>query len=260
MRFTRLSARVLLVLFASTLLLGALARSAAPAPVASPAPAPRKIKVLLVTGFDVHKWRQTTPLTRTILEKTGRFDVKVCEDVGIFESSSLGSYDVIVLNYGFWRAPEPGARARQGLLDFVRSGKGLVPLHFACSSFQGWKEYEELLGRVWKKGTGGHGPRSKFKVNIVKPAHPITAGLADFEADDELYARLSGTAEIEVLASAYSDWSKKVEPIVFVKSYGKGRVVHNVLGHDLESRAIESYATLLSRGVEWAATGEVAAK
>ncbi len=54
--------------------------------------------------------------------------------------------------------------------------------------------------------------------------------------------------------------SEKVEPIVFVKKYGKGRVVHNVLGHDLKSRGSESCATLLSRGVEWAATGKVAAK
>jgi type 1 glutamine amidotransferase len=217
-----------------------------------------KLKVLVVTGFDAgaHKWRDTTQQTVAALESAGRFDVKVSEDIGIFESSSLGDYDVVVLNYGFWNAPAPSEEAKTNLLDYVRSGKGLVSLHFACSSFQDWKEYRELLGRVWVKGVGGHGPRGQFTVNIKQPDHPVTAGLSDFAADDELYAKLDGDAEIEVLASAYSDWSKKVEPIVFVKPYGKGRVVHNVLGHDTRARENPAFQTLLRRGVEWAATGK----
>jgi type 1 glutamine amidotransferase len=219
-----------------------------------------KIRVLVVTGFDAasHKWRETTPLVRSVLETDDRFDVKVCEDVGIFESpSSLEQYDVVVLNYGFWDAPEPSPRAKAGLLDCVRQGKGLVSLHFACSSFQDWQEYSDLLGRVWKRGVGGHGPRGKFTVNIKNADHPITKGLSDFETDDELYAKLSGDAEVETLASAYSDWSSREEPIVFVKMYDKGRVVHNVLGHDVRARQNESYQTLLRRCVEWAATGRV---
>jgi type 1 glutamine amidotransferase len=221
-----------------------------------------KIKVLIVTGFDAgaHKWRDTTQQTTAILEGAGKFDVKVSEDVGIFESSSLDNYDVVVLNYGFWSQPEPSDEAKEAILNYVKSGKGLVSLHFSCSSFQEWDEYRELLGRVWVKGTGGHGPRGQFSVKIDKPDHPVTTGLSEFTTDDELYAKLSGDAEIEVLASAYSDWSKKVEPIVFVKPYGKGRVVHNVLGHDTRARENPVFQTLLIRGVEWASTGKAAAK
>jgi type 1 glutamine amidotransferase len=222
---------------------------------------PAKLKVLIVTGFDVgvHNWRDTTQQTAAILEKTGRFEVKICEDVGIFESSSLASYDVVVLNYGFWTAPDPSDKAKAALLDYVKGGKGLVALHFASSSFQDWGDYQEMLGRYWKKGTGGHGPRGKFTVNIKQSEHPITRGLPDFEADDELYAKLNGDAKIEVLATADSDWSNQVEPIVFVKPYGKGRVVHNVLGHDNRARENPAFQTLLCRGVEWAATGTVTA-
>jgi type 1 glutamine amidotransferase len=81
--------------------------------------------------------------------------------------------------------------------------------------------------------------------------------MTDFEMDDELYAKLSGDAEIEVLATADSKWSGQTEPMVFVKKYGKGRVVHNVLGHDVKARDNESFNKLLCRGVEWAATGKV---
>ncbi len=62
-----------------------------------------------------------------------------------------------------------------------------------------------------------------------------------------------------MLASAYSDWSKKVEPIVYVKRHGQGRVVHNLLGHDEKARENPAFQTLLVRGVEWAATGTVSA-
>lgn len=221
-----------------------------------------KIPVLVVTGFDVasHQWRESTRLIEAILEETGRFDVTVSTDKEVFGSPSLGDYRAVVLSYGFWEEADPSDQAKDGLLSYVRNGGGLVALHFACSSFQEWDEYQVLLGRVWKKGVGGHGPYGAFTVNIQDAEHPITSGVVDFETEDELYAKLSGDAEIEVLASAYSDWSNQVEPIVFTKRYGKGRVVQNVLGHGLDSKRNPSYQTLLCRGVEWAATGSVSLK
>jgi type 1 glutamine amidotransferase len=224
--------------------------------------AQEKIQVLLVTGHDVraHDWRKTTARVRSILEESGRFEVRVSEDTGIFEASTLERYDVIVNNFGHWSAPDLSPEAREGLLDFVRGGKGLVSLHFACASYQDWEEYTNLIGRIWKKGVGGHGPRGKFTVKFVDKEHPITAGLTDFEMDDELYAKLTGDAEIRVLATAKSDWSGNVEPMIFVKSYGKGRVVQNVLGHDVKAQDNETYAALIRRGAEWAATGKVTVK
>jgi type 1 glutamine amidotransferase len=218
-----------------------------------------KAKVLIVTGFDAdaHVWEESTKLVQAILDKTGRFDLTISKDKEVFASPKLGDYDAIVLSYGFWNEPDPSEEGKAGLLDYVKNGGNVVALHFACSSFQDWKEYGVLLGRWWKKGVGGHGPYGEFTVNIKDAKHPITAGLEDFKTEDELYAKLSGDEEIEVLASAYSDWSEKVEPIVFVKNYGKGRVVQNVLGHGLDSKQNASYQKLLCRSVEWAATGKV---
>jgi type 1 glutamine amidotransferase len=175
----------------------------------------------------------------------------------VFASPSLGDNQVVLLNFGFWKEADPSDAAKAGLLKYVKGGGNVVAQHFACSAFQDWDEYAELLGRVWKKGTGGHGPYGEFAVKIENTDHPITKGLKSFKTEDELYAKLTGDAEIEVLVTAYSDWSKKVEPLVFVKPYGKGRVVHNVLGHGLDSKRNESYQKLLCRGVEWAATGTV---
>ena len=104
----------------------------------------------------------------------------------------------------------------------------------------------------------GHGPRAPFKVNIADKNNPITKGIEDFEADDELYAKLQGNAKIKVLATADSDWSKKkAEPLVFTLSYGKGRVFHEAFGHDVKALKNDSIAKIICRGCEWAATGKV---
>ena len=218
-----------------------------------------KAKILVVTGFDVgsHKWQESTRLVESILNETGKFDVTVSTDKEVFAKLNDEDYHAVVLSYGFWKEADPSDEAKSGLLNYVKGGGNVVALHFACSSFQDWDEYAVLLGRVWKKGVGGHGPYGEFTVNIKKSDHPITKGMKDFKTEDELYAKLTGDEPIEVLASAFSDWSGKVEPIVFVKNYGQGRVVHNVLGHGLDSKRNEAYQQLLTRGVEWAATGTV---
>jgi type 1 glutamine amidotransferase len=49
----------------------------------------------------------------------------------------------------------------------------------------------------------------------------------------------------------------KHEPMVWVATYGKGRVCNNALGHDVEAmKSSDGFKVLLVRGVEWAATGK----
>jgi cytochrome c oxidase cbb3-type subunit 3 len=64
-----------------------------------------------------------------------------------------------------------------------------------------------------------------------------------------------------VLASAYSDPSNKGtgrdEPQLMVLSYGKGRVFHTTLGHDVRALSSVDFVVTFQRGTEWAATGAV---
>jgi type 1 glutamine amidotransferase len=221
---------------------------------------PAQIRVLLITGddVDVHPWREMSETTREILVKTGKFDVRVCEDPYILESeTALKAYDVIVFTIFSRRVSMLPEQAQDNLLNFVKGGKGFFVQHLASASFGKWEEFGKLCGRKWVMGTSGHGPRSVFKAKVVNKEHPITAGLEDFDVDDELYAKLQGTGEINVLVQADSDWSKKTEPLVFTLSYGKGRVVHNAFGHDRKALMTPNVQKIIARGVEWAATGKV---
>jgi hypothetical protein len=229
--------------------------------IAAEAPSrPAQIKVLLISGDDVsaHPWRDISETTREALVAAKKFDVRICEDPLILESqTALNAYDVIVFTIYSQRMPVLPEQAQQNLLNFVKNGKGFFVQHLASASFPTWEEFGKLCGRKWIMGTSGHGPRAVFQAKIVDKEHPISAGLDDFQADDELYAKLQGTGEIHVLVQADSDWSKKTEPLVFTLNYGKGRVVHNAFGHDRKALLNPSVQKIIARGVEWAATGKV---
>ena len=225
------------------------------------AEAPAKIKVLLVTGDDVqpaHNWREVSQALREILIASDKFDVRVCEDAGVLDSAAtLGRYDLVFLQMYNAKTPTLSDGAKENLVSFVKDGKGFVIGHLSSASFKEWAEFPKLCGRCWVMGKSGHGPRSVFKARIADKNHPITQGLADFEADDELYAKLQGDTPITVLVEADSDWSKKTEPLVFTVEYGKGQVFHETFGHDAKALQNPTVQKLIQRGCEWAATGKV---
>jgi len=221
---------------------------------------PAQIKVLLITGDDAsaHPWREISETAREILAGSGKFDVKVSEDPLILESATaLKNYDVIVFTIYAQKLGDLPAQARENLLNYVKGGKGFFVQHLATASFPKWEEFGKLCGRKWVMGTSGHGPRSVFESKIVDKEHPITKGLSNFTTDDELYAKLQGNEDIHVLVTADSEWSKKTEPLIFVKNYGQGRVVHNAYGHDGKALKTPNVQKIIIRGTEWAATGKV---
>jgi hypothetical protein len=236
---------------------------------ATTAQAQKPIKALLITGEDVmpaHDWAKTSPELKKILDDSKKFEVTIVEinkNPNILDSADdLKPYDVIVQNFHNVKTPAISDKAKENLLSFVRDGKGFVCFHMSSASWQDWSEWHKLVGRYWIKSgpaekRSGHGKRGKFTVKVVAPDNPITQGIKDFEVDDELYAKLVGDEKINVLVEADSEWSKKTEPLVFTKDYGKGRVYHNCFGHDVKALENPSFRLLWARGVEWAATGKV---
>lgn len=216
----------------------------------------RVFKVLLITGDDVapaHDWKQMSQATREVLEKSGRFEVEVSETLAALDSrANLNRFDLIFLTR-YTREGTLSAEAKQNLLSFVYEGKGFALSHLASASFPEWKEFQQMVGRYWVMGKSGHGPRSTFKVKIASNDNPVTKGLEDFHTDDELYGNLQGAEQIDVLVTADSEWSKQTEPLAFTRSYGKGRVFHELFGHDGAALRNPPVAALIVRGTEWAA-------
>lgn len=252
-----------------------------------------KIKVLLVDGQNNHNWKATSPVLINALERNGRFDVTVStsppkkspEMAWDEWKPDFSAYDVTLSNYNGDLWP---TRVQDSLVKYVKTGGAFVVVHAANNSFGNWPEYNQMIGlggwggrneksgpylyfndlgklvRDPRPGRGGsHGPQHEFAVQVRDHSHPITKDMPKtwMHSKDELYDSLRGPAKnVNVLATAFSEKSKRHEPMIMTVSYGKGRVFHTPMGHADYSMKCIGFQDVLRRGVEWAVTGTVTSK
>ena len=268
--------------------------SVAPAQPAAHAAGP--IRVMLLdgqSGGTYHAWQRTTPVLKQELEETGLFAVTVVTaptsdgDFSEFHPD-FSRYQVIVSNYD---APDWPAELRHQFEQFIGNGGGLVVVHAADNAFPNWPAFNLMIGiggwrgRTEKDGpmwyfensklvsdpspgeAGAHGARLPFQITAREPQHPILRGLPPvwMHTGDELYGTLRGPGKnMTVLATAHSDLKNHGtghdEPMLMVLHYGKGRIFHTVLGHDVAALSCVGFITTFQRGTEWAATGRVTQK
>ena len=254
------------------------------------------LTVLIVDGFSNHDWKQTTALTKWILEGSGLFSVSV----STIPSDSLqrlswapnfGNYDVVVQNTNniqdtTLRWP---IRAERSLEKYVKAGGGLYILHSANNAFSHWKEYDKMIGLGWRPatvgyaleidddknilrlppGTGmgtGHGDRFNALIKILN-RHPINEQYPDEwqTVNTEVYHFPRGPAEnLNVLSYAFdSTGTQRMWPVEWIVRYGKGRVYNSSMGHLWRGETYPpayrcvGYQTTVVRATEWLAAGKV---
>ena len=226
------------------------------------------IQTLILGGKNNHDCARSSPACKAILEKTGLFRVTVAEDPSatLADSANLRGVQLLFSDYN---GPDWCEAAKKNFVAAVEGGMGLVILHAADNAFPGWVAYEEMCALMWREGTG-HGRYHKFDVKITDPDHPITRGLPPVLKDhpDELYHRLvhMHKTPYHVIATAFSSpesgGTGTDEPMLVVKTYGRGRVFHCILGHVWAGGGMDTFENpdfhrVLARGCEWAATGAV---
>jgi len=236
-----------------------------------------RLRVLILSGRNNHDWRTTTPFLKKVLLDSGEFDVRVNEEPAGMTATTLAAYHAVVLDYN---GPRWGEASETALAEFVRSGKGLVVVHGASWAFNGlvvlgdghaktgimepaWPEYARMIGGIWaeEEPKTGHGKRHVFPVRIVDRDHPAARGLQEvMEADDELYHHMRMQPGAKILAVALDEaayqGTGKDEPILWTVAYGKGRVFHTILGHDVAAMQKPAFRNTFLRGAAWVAAGK----
>lgn len=210
-------------------------------------PQNKLIRVLIVDGYSNHDWRQTTIVTKKILEESKLFVVNVSTAPATTDEDSLANwepqfnkYDVIIqntnnINDTILSWPR---KIEIELEKYVAAGGGLYILHSANNSFPNGKEYDEMIGLGWRpKETGfalvidgnkntiritpgegahtSHGKRFDALIHILN-RNPINHGYpsAWMAPSMELYTYARGPAKnLIVLSYAYDSATNKNWPV-----------------------------------------------
>jgi putative heme-binding domain-containing protein len=226
-------------------------------PVASITWEAGKTRVLLIGGGSSHKFNEFFNVTDSATLKAAGFSVNYTEDRDQ-AATALAEADVAVIsvNRMFFDTPA----YRKAVFDFAARGKGLVMLH--PGTWYAFPHWPELNAKIVGGGSRGHDKLGAYKVNAVKPDHPIMKGVpASFDVIDELYYMNaepdkipSGTAPIDVLAeSSPSQRFQRPHPVAWTTKHERARIVGITLGHDERVHDHPAFKTLLTNAVKWAA-------
>jgi type 1 glutamine amidotransferase len=168
-------------------------------------------------------------------------------------------FDVVVHNECFADDADPGYVER--VLAPHRAGTPAVVLHCTMHTFRALKtdQFRQFLGVT----SPGHGPQHPLDVTVLRPDHPIMQGFPNHwkTAPEELYAVIKVWSNAVPLAAATDkvkdasgQWvdTPRQHTLVWINTYGQGRVFGTTLAHANQTLADPVFLDLLTRGLLWA--------
>lgn len=210
-------------------------------------------KALIVWGgWDGHTPKAAAELTEREL-KARNFEVRVEASLDpLADKEALKGLDLIV---PIWTMGTLSKEQWEGLNDAVsNAGVGLGGFHGgAGDAFRGKLEYEWMVGGLFV----GHPYVGEYTVKLTGAKSPITKGMKkSFKYKSEQYYMMVDPGN-KVLATTSYVGCKVEMPVVWTKSWGKGRVFYSALGHTAaELESCPEVLAMTLRGMEWAAAGK----
>jgi putative membrane-bound dehydrogenase-like protein len=202
----------------------------------------KPIQILFLGDNGHHQPALRFKTLQPVLYQRG-IELTYSDDMGALNKDALAKYDGLMI-YANTEKIKPEQEA--AMLEFVASGKGFIPLHCASFCFQNSPAYIDLVGAQFKSHKTG-----TFKVENVKPDHPIMQGFNGFESWDETYVHAKHNEKDRTVLEVRAEGDTK-EPWTWVRTFGKGRVFYTAWGHDDRTWGNPGFQSLVDRGVRWA--------
>ena len=230
---------------------------------------PKKARKLLVIdlcpqgGF----YHRTIPYANLALElmakNTGAFEPIFNNDLDNLKYPKIKEYDAVFLNSvvgPVFSDPD----VINGLIRFVREGGGLAAIHGSTFASTDVPEYGELLGAT----TAPHRALEPAMLKIDDPSSPITKQFEGHSITwiDELYhfppsgpysrEKLHVLMSIDIARSGPPAPNLAVRPdndygLVWIRSYGNGRVFNCALGHSVLLFGTPQTAQMILNGIQF---------
>ncbi len=177
-------------------------------------------------------------------KQTGAFTAIESTEMSAFAPENLRQFDAVLFASTTQLAFED-LTLRQSLMDFVKSGKGVIGIHAATDNFYNWPDAGDMMGGHFD----GHPWQANgtWAVKIADPSHPLNAAFQNknFQISDEIYRirprSLRQNARVLVAldmadqtnrAAPGVRFSDRDVPISWVRDFGKGRVFYSSFGHN----------------------------
>ncbi len=203
---------------------------------------PRRLEILFL-GHDSehHNAAAYAPILAAYSAKSG-INITYSEDPQDLNQRKLNLFDGLIL-YANHDSISPSQE--RALLNFVRGGKGFIPLHCASYCFRNSENYVSLVGGQFKE----HGYEA-FTATFLDTTHFTTKGIGPFETLDETYVHHKLNEDLVILMERH-DGDRK-EPWTWVRTEGKGRVFYTAYGHDANTWEQPGFLQLVQNGILWA--------
>ena len=229
--------------------------------------APKKqVRVLMVTqskgfkhGSVSRKDDQLAPSERAVTEmgiSSNLFRVDCTQDCEKdFTKANLQNYDIVFF-YTTGDLPIKDEDRDYFFNDWLKQkGHGFIGAHSAADTYHNYKPYWDMIGGTFNGHPWGSG--ETVTVTVHDKTHPASKPWGDeFVIKDEIYRFKNWQPEkVRVLMSLNMAKSAKKEPyhvpILWVKHYGDGKVMHMSLGHNEAVWDNPTYRASLLGGIKW---------
>ena len=180
------------------------------------------------------------------------------EDFCIDTTEARAHYDVVAF-YNYQQETPEGddyfSKTFRGPLEALGSAsQGIFVLHHALTAFPHWQYWLDLCGMGDTTKALRPGPESrnhqKLHIEVTDPAHPITAGMSDWEMVDEVYNFPDAMEDSHVLLT--TEHPECMRTIAWTRTHGKAPVFCLQSGHDAQTFANPNFHKMIERGVRWA--------
>jgi hypothetical protein len=208
--------------------------------------------LIVYGGWEGHDPEECATIYRRWLHEDG-FTVRVETDLGAFGDPTIQDLSLIIPIISNVAIDK---EVVSNLCKAVESGVGLAGHHGTMAdTFRSSPEYQFMVGGQYVAHPGGV---IDYMVDVVRPDDPIMQGIKSFPYRSEQYYMHVDPGN-EVLATTrftgeHAVWIDGViMPVVWKKHHGEGRVFYSSLGHRASEFDIPQMATILRRGINWAA-------
>ena len=214
-----------------------------------------KSALIVYGGWSGHDPEECAAIYRRWLHEDG-FSVRMATETSAFADPSIHDLSLIVPIFTMSKIEKAEV---ENLTKAVAGGVGLAGHHGGMSdAFRDAVDYQFMVGGQWVAHPGNI---IDYTVDVADPLDPVMAGIKSFPyTSEQYYMHVDPSNHVlatTTFSGAHAPWIEGVTmPVVWKRMHGKGRVFHSTLGHQAKEFENLEMATILRRGVNWAAREE----